>query len=132
MIKDLSMGTEKKAIDARQIIFFYLPPISYMALIFYMSSKPAPAGLLPEIWNIDKAVHLIEYGILGALWFRALGVGKTNIGRTAIIAWAVTFLYGVSDEIHQYFMPERSCEFFDAMADGIGGWVGVWVYRRWF
>lgn len=110
-------------------LILWLPPVAYMALIFYMSSRPAPEGLLPEIWNIDKVIHFIEYGILGILWFRALKTSGANIGRIAIAAFAITFLYGLSDEIHQYFVPERDASVFDAVADGLGGWMGIWLYK---
>jgi VanZ family protein len=32
----------------------------------------------------------------------------------------ISALYGASDEIHQYFVPERSSEFLDWAADAIG------------
>jgi VanZ family protein len=31
-----------------------------------------------------------------------------------------TSLYGASDELHQYFVPNRSCDFYDWLADSIG------------
>jgi len=76
MTKISSTVTERKRVSFREIISYWLPPVAYMALIFYMSSKFMPAGLLPEVWDIDKVMHFVEYGILGFLWFRAI---KTNV-----------------------------------------------------
>lgn len=107
----------------------WLPPVAYMALIFYMSSRPAPERLLPEIWNIDKVVHFIEYGILGILWFRVLKTVGVNNEQIIFVSFAIAFLYGISDEMHQYFVPERNASVLDAVADGLGGWTGIWLYK---
>lgn len=124
------MVTERKRGSSREIISCWLPPVAYMALIFFMSSRPVPELILPEIWNIDKVIHFIEYGILGILWFRALNTNMDEAREITIAAFTITFIYGISDEIHQYFVPERSASIFDAIADGAGGWAGVWLYGR--
>jgi VanZ family protein len=36
-------------------------------------------------------------------------------------------LYGVSDEFHQYFVPGRSVEALDVLADALGGLLGAWM-----
>jgi len=90
-----------------------------MGIIFYLSSYPSPTKveLIPYF---DKLVHIVEYGVLASLVYLALrdtGVATHHLfGPTFMIA----FLYGVSDEIHQYFVPGRDAELFDIMADGIG------------
>ena len=38
-------------------------------------------------------------------------------------AFLFTVLYGISDEIHQSFVPFRSADFFDALADLLGAFV---------
>ena len=38
-------------------------------------------------------------------------------------------LYGISDEIHQYFVPYRSADLMDVLADMIGGIMGVYIYQ---
>jgi VanZ family protein len=42
------------------------------------------------------------------------------------VALAV-MLYGVSDEFHQYFVPGRSVEALDVLADALGGLLGAWM-----
>ena len=110
---------------------YWLPVIAYMAFIFYLSSRPMHEEILPEIWNIDKVAHFIEYWVLGFLWSRALK-SKQEMPKATLIAFVITFLYAVSDEIHQYFVPNRDASVYDVIADGLGGWLGIWVYRRWF
>jgi len=55
---------------------------------------------------------------------------KEEIQHAVIIAFTISFLYGISDEIHQYFVPNRSSSVYDVIADGIGIWAGIWLYLR--
>jgi VanZ family protein len=104
--------------------WLWLPPIVYMLLIFYLSSESAP---LPEIttrvW--DKSLHAIEYGTLALLFCRAF-IGE-RYGRLAAIwmAFVFTSAYAASDEWHQLFVPSRSSDLYDWLADSIGGGAGL-------
>jgi VanZ family protein len=40
--------------------------------------------------------------------------------RTAVLAASLATLYGVTDEIHQHFVPPRQAEAFDLLADAAG------------
>jgi len=39
-------------------------------------------------------------------------------------------VYGITDELHQYFVPSRSAEGLDALADALGSFLGAWLYAR--
>lgn len=78
-----------------------------------------------HVANFDKVVHFSVYGLLGTLVFRALG--RERWGRAVVIV----SLFGVSDEMHQYFTPGRSMEFGDWVADTLGAAVAVAAYRGW-
>lgn len=75
-------------------------------------------------------MHLGGYALLGALVVRALLHEQFQISRQKIIIAAILFstLYGVSDEIHQSFVPERCADIFDVLADGLGSIIGVLFY----
>jgi VanZ family protein len=102
----------------------WLPALLYMVIIFHFSSESDP---MPEIrthvW--DKLLHCTEYGGLAFLVCRAL-VGE-GLVRTTAFAGAVLIvsLYGASDEWHQAYVPNRSSDVQDWVADSIGGGVGV-------
>lgn len=99
----------------------FLPPIAYMGLIFWLSGRPAPDSLqtMPIIFGI-KAVHIGEYGLLGLLWIHALRRGTRMDTRWVYgITAAVCILWGISDEIHQSFVPERTARAADVVADGL-------------
>ena len=102
--------------------------ITWASLIFYLSSQPGidTPLLFP---GQDKLFHLIAYAVLG---FFVMGSVRpsANGHHTRQQIWFVVLLvmfYGISDEIHQYFVPGRSSEVVDALADALGGLLGGWV-----
>jgi len=111
-------------------------PIIYMIAIFFVSSQERvaspPGG--EKIPNFDKFLHFLEYLILGLLLAFAVDVyslfqtgfriEKLNTTTNAIAFSAIVcILYGMSDEIHQYFVPGRSCDVLDLLVDSFGGIV---------
>jgi hypothetical protein len=73
---------------------------------------------------IRKMGHVVEYGILAALWLRALTPGRAP--RRAA-AWAVTLAtaYAAVDEIRQAFAPNRSPAVADVLLDAAAAWLAV-------
>lgn len=94
------------------------PPLAFHALLFYLSSQQQlPAG--PE--NSDKVLHFLAYGVLALLWIRALGGGRMiATPRQALLVFAIVTLYGLSDELHQSFVPGRDASGWDVLADALG------------
>jgi len=137
-----------------RLYLYWLPPIVWAALIFYGSSRvlssehTAPViesilnaiighRLKPSQFNvihycIRKAGHLIEYGILGSLVFRAIRHGRTGWSwRWALAAIAIATLYAASDEFHQVFVPGRSPSVWDVLIDTTGATLAqVLFFRR--
>ncbi|AKU90835.1 hypothetical protein AKJ08_1222 [Vulgatibacter incomptus] len=118
----------------------------YAGLIFYFSAQTTlpKVGLLSMLkrafeaslfsgWiGFDKLEHFTEYAGFGFLIARALRfVGPTSM--STLRGWGVTVAlgaaFGVSDEIHQYFVPGRDSSIFDVAADTLGTAFGamVWV-----
>ncbi len=98
----------------------------YQALIFYLSSQPDPLPALTASMS-DKVLHGIEYGGLGLLLAAALRASGVGARRAWLLAFAGASLYGASDELHQLFVPGRSCEALDWLADTVGGAAGASV-----
>jgi VanZ family protein len=87
-----------------------------------------PGTKFPEVKtpHADKIVHAVLYFVLGALCLRAIRRTSTLTGIRAVAAAAVlTALYGVSDELHQIFTPNRTADWHDAAADAAGGIAGA-------
>jgi len=109
------------------LLNYWLPPFIYAIFIFYLSSLPG-APYIPPFFSADKVFHLVEYGILGYLLVRALGHHHLKKKMLFITAVSICFVYGMSDEIHQFFVPHRCTSFIDMVADGIGSSIGIWIY----
>jgi VanZ family protein len=103
----------------KNINIYWLLSLLYMGLIFYLSSYPEPTEV-PSLPYFDKAAHVVEYGILASLIYLALRDLKVSSRYLLAVAFAIAFMYGVSDEIHQYFVPSRDADVLDVVADGIG------------
>ena len=106
----------------------WLPVVAWMGLIFVLSSQP---GLRI---SADAAVdaparavaHVVTFGTLGALLYRAL-LGPLSPARAAIASFVIAALYGVSDELHQSLVPERTGQIDDVALDAAGAAIGIAV-----
>lgn len=113
--------------QAGRLAWSWLPAVALMAMIFAASSTPnldaIPGGVS------DKAAHFTAYALLGALILRA--VARVEWRRvtptTALLAWALTVMYGASDEYHQHFVPGRFMGFDDWIADALGAAAAILV-----
>ncbi len=109
---------------ARWICLYLLPPLLYMGLIFGLSSIENWDAIPQELRARDKAFHTIEYALLGYLWFRLLVTTRVQPVSAALIAGLLGTVYGLSDEIHQFFVPGRYCDRLDVLADMLGSFLG--------
>jgi len=98
----------------------WAPVAAYMAVIFVLSSIPNPPTI-PEQGS-DKILHILLYGGLATLVVRALagGFDRPVTIQTVIVAVVVSVLYGVTDEVHQHFVPPRQMDAWDVAADSVG------------
>jgi len=76
-------------------------------------------------------LHCVAYALLGALFLRAFKTSqiKNNVKLMWILSVILSSLYGISDEIHQYFVPYRYAELMDVLADTLGSIMGVYIYQ---
>jgi VanZ family protein len=113
---------------------YWGPVCGYAGLIFLLSSQSHPEEDLPSFVGLfsDKLLHLIEYSVLGGLCYRALRWGTNESWGRAALPLAVLFasVYGISDEVHQSFVPFRESSWLDWAADTIGAAVGAGVMSR--
>jgi VanZ family protein len=115
---------------ARRLVALWLPPVIYVAAIFWISSESNPSLPLPSWPHADKLAHGLAYAGLGALLCRAYG-GSGLVGAAAFaLATLTASLYGASDEWHQSFVPHRSADAADWLADSVGAALGAFVWVR--
>jgi len=110
-------------------VYYRLPVIGLCALIFWQSSFPSAIST-PLFAHDDKVFHFITYVVLAFLAARNLKKEKSAWSIQKIVLSAIVFsaLYGLSDEIHQAFVPARHASFFDFLADGTGSLCGGLIF----
>jgi VanZ family protein len=103
--------------------------VLYMAAIFIASAMPSPTG--PPGLMPDKVLHALAYAGLAVLLVRAMAGGLAGPVTWPIAVWAVVIAgaYGITDEIHQAFVPTRDPNAFDLLADVIGASAAALVLR---
>lgn len=123
-------------------VIFWILTAAVMGIIFWFSSengddsKEVSENLLKLVIEylgnivshnvLRKIAHFTEYAALGfcmsgAIYFTF----KKNKFYIPLIPCV---LYAVSDEIHQYFVPERACRIFDVFVDACGSSTGILIF----
>ncbi len=114
-------------------IFYRLPVVALCGAIFWQSSYP---GIIKEplFPYDDKVLHFLVYGLLAFLTARNVAADKPTRSTSKIAFISIVFcsLYGLSDEIHQAFVPTRQASVADFIADCLGSGTGAWTYIKLF
>ncbi|MFQ5465248.1 MAG: VanZ family protein [Thermodesulfobacteriota bacterium] len=125
----------------RRALLHIIPLAVYMAVIFVASIRPMPG---PGVDQGDKVLHFLAYAVMGWLTVRALfplpsppGAGGAGGGPVqgpprwlAPLSVGATFSYGALIEVVQSFVPSRTGDPLDALANGLGGVTGVYACIR--
>ena len=112
---------------------YMLATFLYCAWIFWMSSQPRPLGVeLPGGFGLDKMAHFVVYAGLAGL----VSVGLQRSDTRLSVRWQFWFpilfaaVYGVTDEIHQLFVPQRVFSIGDILANTAGAFAAQ--YFLWY
>ena len=109
----------------RHWLWAWGPAVLYAATLFTLSSF----SVLPEppMDVSDKTEHFTAYSgfALSILWGFSGGRLSAVSWRKGLAAIALASLYGVTDELHQYFVPGRNCDVHDWLADTTGAAIAV-------
>ena len=132
----------------------WLLVLVWMGIIFFLSAQSGPESgalssnlteqmvALLKQFNLDIGVqlgsfesilrtnaHFIAYFILGILVFNALRRDdEAPYHKSFVRAFVISVLYAVSDEFHQYFVPERAAELKDVLVDSAGALSGILIF----
>ena len=121
--------------------------VGMMALLFYSSSMPgdesgaASMGIIDRLQNalpplrlfdadvlhflLRKGAHFAAYFTLAFFTAQALKYYLWQRRWLFLAAWGIASLYGVADEIHQYFVPGRACLLSDMVINSVGAFFGT-------
>ena len=129
--------------------------VAVMVLIFLHSSMPADlsseeSGVIVRLFTgltgfdeeivtviVRKTAHFLEYLMLGICLTQTMRYRRYSRndfaslnGRCIFLpACAAGILYAFSDEVHQLFVPGRSCELRDVCIDAAGVICGSLIIR---
>ena len=117
-----------------QVLWYWVPVALYAGTIFFMSAQSHPEDQLPSFLFkevSDKVLHAVEYGILSLLCYRAFrrAAGPAVARQAVVLAILTASVYGLTDEVHQAFVPLREATWQDWLADTIGAVIGAMSWR---
>jgi VanZ family protein len=101
----------------------WLPTIIWGLVILASSSISLPSIAAPA--NSDKGVHVFLYGVLGYLAGRALLRGRNPQVWQLLVLVLGVLAYGALDEVHQRWIPTRTADPADWVADAAGSVSGI-------
>lgn len=107
-------------------------PAPLVAIAILLLSSQSTLPLPQSIFGVDKIAHAIAFGSLAgaiALWVPSRRWMAPGSWRFICLAAGIAILYGISDEIHQSFVPGRFPSVYDVIADAIGAFAGAAVMR---
>ena len=101
----------------------WLPVLLWAAVIFTLSAIPSQSSGL-GVWDtvLRKCAHVTEYGVLGALLYRAF--------EREAPALAAGIAYAATDELHQHFVRGRHASPVDVGIDAVGVALGMLLWLR--
>lgn len=113
---------------ASKLFLYYLPPVLWMGLIFFLSSfhklQASPVGWQDFIFR--KTAHFLEYAVLAILFYRGLrNTTKFPDKNNLALCFLLTVLYALSDELHQTRVYGRTGRSFDIGVDSLGAFFGM-------
>ena len=107
----------------------WFPVAFWVAFIFFLSSISDLKTGLEFDFILRKIYHAVEYFILVFLLYRAFaGSFNMNTVRLFIYPAVISFLYAISDELHQLFVPGRNCSIWDVLIDTFGIFAFFIIY----
>lgn len=104
--------------------WWYQGPMVLWALALFTQSS-IPGTQIPELELLshDKIIHCLIYVVFGFTVHRAIRYQSRFpflAEHQYLFTMLIVAVYGATDELHQYFVPTRSCSIFDWLADCLG------------
>jgi VanZ family protein len=140
----LTPGINLKKKNQRVLMVRIVPVVLWAVLIFAFSSNPNPYRPLPDSWvgppNPDPSappskaeilgrfLHVGEYLVLAALTANVFNWEEKPKRLLIPAVLGFTTLYGLSDEVHQLFIPNRAFQWTDLGLDVLGAILGITLF----
>jgi len=115
--------------------FFTIAFFGWLAFVTY-ASLASFSDIDTSTFKIpfaDKIVHFIFYftaAVLGVFFVREQVKWTVTLGKTLLLIFLFTLVFGILIEVIQYnFTENREGDLFDALANGFGSLMGVLTSR---
>ncbi|MEA3329038.1 MAG: VanZ family protein [Candidatus Omnitrophota bacterium] len=116
---------------SKRFLKFWVPLLVYMALMWFLSSRPARSLPLMLFPFADKVFHFLEYFVFGFLLARVIQTAQPKTRPKLFIFVIVSALiWGAIDELHQASVPLRDPSVFDLLTDCFGAGIGQLLIKR--
>ena len=108
--------------------------LTYIILITILSHQPADdiSEVSPNIKNVDKLFHFIEFSILGFLIFGSLSLNSKEFDQILSLSIKIGILFSCLDEYNQSFVDGRDSSLADLIFDILGVFFGTFLHYRFF
>jgi len=118
----------------KKFLNYWLPVFFWCLIIFSFSSfsTPSTSAIYWQDFIVKKLAHIVEYGILALLLYRALRAYEIDKTKAVILSILFAGLYGLTDEFHQSFTPGREPRIRDVAFDTIGASLAMLVIWKKF
>jgi VanZ family protein len=110
---------------ATRVVFVWAVVFFFMAAMWVLSSMPHPPISTQAFPLQDKGAHFLAYMLLGLMVHYAASVTWVHRPRRFVflVSWGICIAWGALDELHQAFVPGRSADMLDVLADTLGSLV---------
>lgn len=105
-------------------VFAFLNAIA----IFYFSTLTFPVGPPGPQSYFSIIYHFFAFFSLTFFLLLALVKGEKRRAKYVLLVIIIASLYGIFDEIHQFFVPGRACTIFDMAIDIMGVLIVSIIY----
>ena len=115
-----------------RVWIYWVPAVLWAGVIWYASSLSIGISSPFQVTGVDKLGHLGEYGVLGVAVAWALTRTRPDLPGWEIVQGAMLAggFWGWVDEAHQFWVPGRTTDPLDLLADLAGAAAGGWLVTR--
>ena len=116
----------------KKIVKYWGPPVLWAGVIFCFSTLPQirTTEIYWQDFILKKTAHMVEYGILAILLYRALKYSGAGVRKAAIFSILIAVVYAMTDEFHQSFVLGRESRVRDVIFDTIGSILAITFFRN--
>jgi VanZ family protein len=117
-----------RLIEKHKALLVYLPLALYWVVLLILTSLPGKD--VPNTNINDKVEHYLAYSILAILLCFTFDFQKKIkflAKQPYLFSLLLVSFYGCIDELHQLYIPGRSCDVKDWLADTCGGLMGIGI-----